>query len=88
MSCDVSFGDGHSLDIGPWVGDVARLQGVVFERICESSIDGTAYCILRVVGVTRRELQFARDTGVDSLISKLKACGVYPNTLIDRESVI
>ncbi len=88
MSCEVSFGDGHTLDIGPWVGEDARLQGVVFKKLSESSIDGTSYCILRVVGVTRAELEFAREKGVAQLIARLKDCGVYPNTLIDRKSAI
>ena len=88
MSCEVSLGDGHTVDIEPWVGEDARLQGILLERLCESSIDGLPYCILRVVGVTRAELEFAREKGVAQLVAKLKECGVYPNTLIDRKSVI
>ncbi|MCA9078444.1 MAG: suppressor of fused domain protein [Planctomycetaceae bacterium] len=88
MACDVSFGDGHTLDIGPWVSDDARIQGVVFEGLYESLIDGVRYCVLRVIGVTRLELEFARETGVQQLFSKLKSGGVYPNTLVRRESVI
>jgi len=87
MSCDVSFGDGHTLDICNLVGEDACIQGVVFERLCQSSIEGSLYCILRIVGVTRGELELARTIGAAQLLAKLKSAGVYPNTLIDRKSV-
>ena len=71
MTLEGVFGDGHTLDIGPWVEDGDRIQGVVFERAASVQIEGRSFGILRIVGVTRNELEFARSFGVSVLTSKL-----------------
>jgi hypothetical protein len=88
MSLEVTFGHGHTLDIAPWVPPRARIQGVVFERLCTARIDGVGYGVLRCVGVTRSELTFARTTGVARLMTRLRAAGVYPRTQLSRGSVL
>jgi Suppressor of fused protein (SUFU) len=88
MSLEVAFDDGHTLDIGSWVEPTDFIQGVVFETVCESEIDGEAYGVLRVVGVSRPEMDFARAHGSSSLLERLTKAGVYPNTTAARSSVV
>ncbi len=87
MSLEVKFDSGHTLDISPWVGDTANIQGVMFEKLCVTAIEGKFYCILLVIGVTRPELMFAQRFGVPALIERLKGSGIYPSTVLDRESI-
>jgi hypothetical protein len=88
MTLEVSFDDGHSLDFGPWVEPEATLQGVVFEHAWTATIDGSSYCVLRVIGVTRPELEYAQSRGVSALLSLLREAGVYPRTITDRTSAV
>ena len=88
MSFDTTFGHGHTLDIGPWVGRDAPIQGVVFETVCSCRIDRQPYGILRVVGVSRPELEYAQEHGTPALLARLKAAGAYPDTRVNRDSVV
>jgi hypothetical protein len=88
MSLEVSFGDGDTLDIGPWVDPSAALQGVVFEEFCACRVIGRRVGVLRVIGVTRPELEFAQERGSEALVDRLKGSRVYPNTEVRRSSVI
>ena len=78
MTLDVAFDDGHSLDIGPWLEPDASIQGVTFERACTATIGGSPFCVLRVIGVTRLELEFAQEHGAAALHARLRKAGVYP----------
>jgi hypothetical protein len=82
------FGDGHTLDIGAWVSSDAPIQGVVLELASTALIDGTPYGVLRCVGVTRSEFEFARKAGVPKLLMALGKAGIYPRTLTGRASVL
>jgi hypothetical protein len=88
MTLETTFGDGHTLDIGPWVKPSDPIQGVVFEKACECRVGRCSFGALRVIGVSRRELEYAQSEGVRSLIARLKMAGIYPNTLIKRSSII
>jgi len=62
ISMEVSFDDGHTLDISERVNDEGvrpPLQGVLFSEECRTRIEGRSYGVLRVVGITRPELEFA-----------------------------
>ena len=85
---DIKFGHRHTLDIGPWTEPEDPIQGLILERESTAKIDGNKYGIMRVIGVTRTELDFAVQHGVPQLIAKLKDSGHYPNTLLSRESVV
>jgi hypothetical protein len=87
-SFDAKFGDGHTLDIGAWVSADAPIQAVVLEMASTALIDRVPYGILRCVGVTRSELEFARKKGVRSLLRTLGDAGIYPRTLTERASVV
>jgi hypothetical protein len=88
MSFATVFGDGHTLDIGSWVKSSDSLQGIVFEKVYDCRISAKSYGILRVIGVTRRELQYARESGAPALLERLKAAKVYPNTCVGRASIV
>jgi hypothetical protein len=72
MTLDARFGDGHTMDIGDWVEPDAPLQGVVFEKACSCRIGLKSYGILRVVGVTRPEMDYAQEHGTPMLLNVLK----------------
>ena len=88
MTLDAAFGHGHTMDIGSWVEPDASLQGVVFEEVCDCQIAGEVFGVLRVIGITRAELEYAQLHGAASLLQSLRKAGVYPKTLVKRASVI
>ncbi|WP_442506030.1 suppressor of fused domain protein [Novipirellula sp. SH528] len=85
---EFKFGHRHTLDIGVWVESDAPFQGLLLERESTAQIDGKKYGVMRVIGLTRAELDFAVKKSVPQLIKKLKDAGVYPNTIVKRESVV
>jgi hypothetical protein len=88
MSLETAFENGHTLDISPWVDPSASIQGVVFERLYEVRIENLPFAVMRVIGVTRTELDYTYENGVDELLERLKNAGVYPNTATQRASVL
>lgn len=60
MSLETAFDEGHTLDIVAWVEPTDIIQGVIFEQLFGTEIDGEGYGVLRVIGVTRPEMDFAR----------------------------
>jgi hypothetical protein len=88
MSLDTEFGPGHSMDIGPWVKPTDAVQGVVFEEACRCQIGGAPFGVLRVLGVTRHEMEYAQAWGTPALLKRLKAAAIYPCTLVNRPSVV
>ena len=85
------FDPGDTLDIGPWVGVEAPLQGVVFEEMFRTRLRvmfRRETCgLLRCIGVTRPELEFAMEHGVGALLDHLRAAQIYPHTIVQRESI-
>ena len=88
MSLEVSFGDGHTLDIGAWVAGSEPIQGVLFEQVYATEVDATPYAVLRVIGITRAEMDYARERGAEALIRALEHAGVYPRTIVSRPPVL
>jgi hypothetical protein len=86
MSLLESFDDGHTLDFGENVAQSERIHGVLFEKGYSREIGGESYGILRCVGITRDEIEFARQYGSKSLLARLHEWGVYPNTHTKRSS--
>ncbi len=88
MSLDIAFGDGHTLDIGAWVDEDAPIQGVIFEEVLATEIGGTEYSILRCIGITREEMEYALEQGSGKLLVSLQEAGIYPHTTLKRVSVV
>jgi hypothetical protein len=88
MSLETTFGHGHTVDLGEVVGPKAPIQGVVFEIQCSANIAMQSYAIFRVIGLTRAEMDYKRVHGLPALVKVLKKGGVYPHTLVDRDSLI
>lgn len=82
MTTDEAFDHGHTLDIVPWVGEDAVLQGIAFERQSSSRIEDCEYSVLRVHGLTRAELDEAISSGVSYVLAQRKKDGVYPRTRV------
>ncbi|HEY2787524.1 MAG TPA: suppressor of fused domain protein [Fimbriiglobus sp.] len=97
MSMDVGFDHGHTVDIGPVVNKSGvksmlagkpRIQGVLFQRECTAEFEGVQYGVMRCVGITRPEVEYALSAGSAKLVARLKEASVWPNTLINRDSVV
>ena len=89
MSFDSLFGHGHTIDIGPLAAADDPMQGLIVEEFARVPIDGRDYCILRVHGITRSELEFAMRFGAGDVLTGLMRSGLYPNTNVyRRESIV
>jgi hypothetical protein len=84
MSLELVLGHGHSVDIESLVGPDFPLQGLAIEEFARVSVEGSDFGILRLHGLTRPELDFAIEFGVDELIERLKSAHVYPRTSVRR----
>lgn len=92
QSLQEAFEPGDTLDIGPWVGVDASIQGVVFEEaLCMElhHLPRPERCsLLRCVGVTRPKLEFAISRGVPALVEHLKRAGIPPRTIVQRRESV
>lgn len=84
MTMEVEFGDGHTLDIGPWVEPTSPIQGVAFELFASPRIGREQYALLRLHGLSRDDLEEAQAMGVDRLLARRRSDGSYPRTLVRR----
>lgn len=82
MSCETAFGDGHTLDIGPVVDPTSPVQGFLFQRFSHTRIKLKKYGILRLHGISRRELETAQARGANSVLQTRKRIGIYPRTTL------
>jgi hypothetical protein len=85
------FEPGDTLDIGPWVAPYSPIQGVVFEEaLCVElrvRLRRERCRLLRCVGITRPELEFAMKNDASALIECLKRAGMHPRTSLKRDSI-
>jgi hypothetical protein len=88
LSLEEQLGHGHTVDIGVWGEPTALIQGIVLEELCEVPIDGNRYGIMRCIGITRPEMEYAQKCGSGELLKKLREAGIYPNTTARRESSV
>jgi len=83
---------GDTFDIGPLVKSDAPIQGVIFEEVLRAKLRRwilSEPCgLLRCIGVTRPELEFAKKHGVPALVEKLKQSGIYPRTISRRKDSV
>ncbi len=92
MSFNSVFKSMQTMDIGRWVNKgwfqrKPSLQALLFEQECKVTIDGQDYGILRCIGITRDEMEYAKTHGSPALVSLLKKAGVYPHSITSRRSV-
>ena len=81
MTFETAFDHGHTMDILPWLDDPKfPVQGVIFEEFSSSQIDGGRFGIFRVHGVSRIELDVAREKGSNAVLMRRKKQGRYPFT--------
>ena len=88
MTFDVRIEAGQTFDLSSWAFETDTLQGVVFEEAARVRIDRHPFGILRVIGVTRRELAYARGGSTHELVDALRKHGVHPRTDRRRRSVV
>lgn len=88
MSLETVLGHGHTVDIGPCVATEAPIQAVLLTEEERVEVAGGHFAICRVTGLCRPELDFCIQHGAERLISALKAHGIFPNTKVDRKSVV
>ena len=72
MSFEVPFGHGQTMDIGPWVESGESIQGIVFEKVCATKIDRKPYGVMRIIGVTRPEMEYTQVHTSSKLIACLR----------------
>jgi len=82
------FEPGDTFDIGPWVASDAPLQGVVFDEALRVVVQQESCGLLRCIGVTRPEMEFAMRHGTPALVERLKDAGIYPRTVVGRRESI
>lgn len=87
MSLEVGLDDGHTVDLGTEIPPGTTIEGVVLERVAAVEIEGSPYCVLACHGLTRAELEYAQRAGAAAILARLKEAGIYPRTILDRESV-
>jgi hypothetical protein len=84
------FEPGDTMDISAW-GTRFGLDGIIFEEVfCTKIRIGLRHenCgLLRCIGITKSELEFAREHGSQALIECLKRNGIYPTTIPHRPSI-
>ena len=82
------FEPGDTLDIGSWIRPEDALQGVVLEEAFSTHVDYEHCGLIRCIGVTRPELEFARRHGVPILVQRLKRASIYPRTIARRRESV
>ena len=88
MSFDVRFEGGHTFDLTSWAFETDTLQGILFEEAYRVRIDGQPFGVMWCLGITKRELGYARAHGTKSLISDLRRSEVFPHSDRMRRSVV
>jgi Suppressor of fused protein (SUFU) len=88
LSLQEVFEPGDTLDIGPWVDAEASIQGIVFEDAFSTQLKHEHCGLLRCIGVTQPELEFAMRHGASAFVERLKRADIYPRTAIHRRESI
>lgn len=87
-SMNTTLDAGHTVDLSPAMKASGPLDAVLLDSFADRRVDGQGYAILRCVGISGRELAFAKQAGTDALRQKLVEAGVYATTKCRRESVV
>ncbi|MCC7474850.1 MAG: suppressor of fused domain protein [Pirellulales bacterium] len=85
---DAELKAGDTMDLGPKTPEDSQIEALLFDDYASFEVMGNKAGLLLCMGITKDELNEARDEGSASLIQKLKAADVYPFTDLNRMSVI
>jgi hypothetical protein len=78
----------HAIDLRSMPKLPGSFEGVLVEVFTRRQIEGRDYAIVRCIGITRPEMEFARREGTERLRQRLLAADAYAATRCSRESVI
>ncbi len=89
-TCETELEPGESMDLKDFFGDSA-IEALLFTHPSEQPVQfeflGQRYGLLLCIGITGAELAFKRIHGADRLLALLRERGVFPYTVLQRESV-
>ncbi len=89
-TCEAELEPGESMDLKDFfAGSV--IEALLFTHPGEQPVEfeflGQRYGLLLCIGITGAELAFKRAHGADQLLALLRERGVFPYTMLQRESV-
>jgi hypothetical protein len=91
LSLTETLEPGETVDIRAWVDPKDPLQGVALEEALSVAIGKGRHretCgLLRCIGITKPELEFADQHGVEALFWHLRRADIFPRTIIKRRSM-
>jgi hypothetical protein len=81
------IGAGETMDIDSATPTDSRIKAFVFDTYRTLTLFGQEFDLRLCLGITKAELQFTIEHGTEELLARLKNHGVYPYTVLDRESI-
>jgi hypothetical protein len=89
-TCDEEVEPGHSMDVKGYFANSA-IEALLFTHPGEQPVEfeflGQRYGLLLCIGITGSELAYKHAHGADRLLALLRERGVFPYTVLQRESV-
>jgi len=89
-TCEAELEPGESMDLTNFFSD-SVIEALLFTHPAEQPVQfeclGQRYGLLLCIGITGAELAFKRANGADQLVAMLRERGVFPYTVLHRESV-
>ena len=82
MSLEMHLDDRHTVDVSARAEEGCPVQGLILEELYSTEIDGERFGVMLVLGVSREELERARESGASEVVRTLKKQGRYPNTCL------
>jgi hypothetical protein len=82
------FDVGDTVDITAWVLPDCPIKGLLLTKLVAFEFEGKHFGTLLVTGLTRAELDFARERSSEELLKLLEIKGIFPVTDIERQSVL
>jgi hypothetical protein len=89
-TCEAELEPGESMDLKDFFGS-SVIEGLLFTHPGDQPVEfeflGQRYGLLLCIGITGAELAFKHAHGADPLLALLRERGVFPYTVLQRESV-
>jgi len=89
-TCEAELEAGETMDLPDFFSE-SVIKALLFAHPADQPVQfeflGTQYGLLLCIGITAEELAFRRANGSDALLAVLKQRGVFPYTVLQRESV-
>ena len=83
---ETHIGASETMDIDSASPSNSQIKAFIFDTYRTFTLFGSE-CELRLVGITKAELDYKMEHGSDELLSRLKAHGIYPYTDLERQSI-